>query len=747
MSQIKLVSNQLFNEFESATIEECVDFCKKQTEIGIDIETSRKYHRGIYPENVYKPGLDPYVSRIVMLQVGNLDTRYVIDARVINIQSLADVLSDSSILKVGHNLKFEGKFFLHNLGIEMRNVYDTMIAEKCISNGIDMRYSLAALSLKYLGIKPVESIDLFTDLKQMSSKYRTEDVSEEEAIAQAEQDLLEKEFIDKSTRMGFINIEDKPFTIKQIKYGAEDIVNPLLIKEKQQQAILEQGIDIGVYTENQFTQCLADMEYRGVPVDKSKWLDLYKRNYKIYLERLEFLNTYVEQNHLEFCGGNDLFSNRPLCLIEWSSSKQVIKLFKQLGIAVKERSKHTKKLEWTVGAKTLLRNLPGEYKGKFFKQEFPKHIESKEDLSLAYLLFKKSEQLVSTFGDKWLKYVHPITHRVHPNFNQYMQTGRLSSTNPNMQNIPNTSEFRACFVSKGTWLSSDYASQEVRVLAEVSEVQALQDFFKIGDPFYGDDFHSFMATMMFKVIHNDPDYIVPPKELPTGEDNPNFTKQHKEERNLSKQGTFKISFGGSGYTMAMDLGISTEEGEKFVDAWIDGFPGLRENFDQTKKLAIERGWIQLDRYTKKRYWFGRYKEMEDYRNKIYELYPNYNSLSKEQRKALPEYEDIKSYWRNYFYLLNKLQRKSLNYRIQGAAAMMMKIAILLVHRWRWDNNYQDIAYIMLPVHDEANAECLEPTITKEFREIIEQSMIKAGQYICPNVPMGADTEEANYWKH
>lgn len=491
------VGSSLFDEFNTATIEECITYCKSQKEIGIDIETSRKFIRGTYPENVYKPGLDPYVSRIVMIQIGTLERRYVVDARAVDYSGLSEILNDKSIVKVGHNLKFEGKHFLHNLGVEMRNVYDTMIAEKCIHNGKDIRYSLASLSYRYLGIKPVESIDLFTDLNSMASKYWSEAESEEEAIALAEQSLLEKEFIDKSTRLGFINIGDKPFTIKQIKYGSEDIVNPLLIKDKQQELIKEQGIEVGVYTENQFTQCLADMEYRGVPIDKTKWLSLYKKNYQTYLSRLEFLNSYVENNHKEFCGANDLFSNKSQCLIQWSSSKQVIKLFKQLGIAVKERSKHTGKLEWTVGAKTLLRKLSGQYKGKFFTNSFPESVECNEDLSLAYLLFKKSEQLISTFGKEWLKYVHPITHRVHPNFNQYMQTSRLSSNSPNMQQIPNTKEFRGCFVSKGTWLSSDYAAQEVRVLAEVSEVKALQDFFKVGDPFYGDDFIEINTYLLY----------------------------------------------------------------------------------------------------------------------------------------------------------------------------------------------------------------------------------------------------------
>lgn len=754
--ELYYIGNNLFDEFPTATIEECKEYCLKQKELGIDIETSRKYIRGTYPENVYKPGLDPYVTRIVMVQIGTLEKRFVIDARVIDLSFLKEILPNQEILKVGHNLKFEGKHFLHNLGVEMRNVYDTMIAEKCISNGKNISYSLAALSLMYLGIKPIESIDLFTNLdalvsakaSQLYSNNQFHNVSEEEMLALAEEDLLEKEFLDKSTRLGFINIGDTPFTIKQIKYGEEDIINPLKIKKLQEKKINQQKIKNGVLLENAFTQVLADMEYRGVGISKRKWLELADKNYQIYLERLRFLNTYVENNHPEFCGGNDLFTQTPSCLIQWSSSKQVIKLFKKLGIAVKERSKHTGKLEWTVGAKVLLRKLPGEYKGKFFNYSFPKTVEKNEDLTLAYLLYKKSEQLITTFGKEWLKYVHPITNRVHPNFNQYMQTGRLSSTNPNMQNIPNTSSFRSCFVSKGKWLSADYKAQEVRVLAQVTGVKDLQDFFTKGDNFFGEDFHSFVATKMFKIIHNDPDYVVPPKELPnTGERNPAFTHQHSDERNKSKNATFKMAFGGSGYTMAMDLGVSQEEGEAFVQGWFNGFEGLEKNFELTKKLAQKRGWIELDQFTKKKYFFAKFQEMSNYRNEIYKLVPHYDSLTKAQRKELPQAKEITKLWRNYFYLHNKLGRKALNYRIQGAAAMMTKIALLIIHRWRWDNKYQNVCIVFLPVHDEINGECLDQSLVKAFSDVISNSMIKAGSYICPNVLMAADTEVESFWKH
>ena len=89
-------------------------------------------------------------------------------------------------------------------------------------------------------------------------------------------------------------------------------------------------------------------------------------------------------------------------------------------------------------------------------------------------MFKKSEQAVTTFGEPWLKYVHPITVRAHSNYRQILNTARISSTNPNLNNISG-GKWRDCFeVEEGlTMVNLDYSSQEVRVLAECVEMRPL----------------------------------------------------------------------------------------------------------------------------------------------------------------------------------------------------------------------------------------------------------------------------------
>jgi len=528
---------------------ECIKtYLQDSKVIGLDIETSRKYPKNRYREDVYKPGLDPHMSRIVMIQVGDEKNKFIIDTRKYDSNvirdSLKSLLEDKTILKVGHNLKFEGKFFLQEYNIRLVNVWDTMIADKVLYNGVVQSYSLEALMDRYLGIKAKHKINLFAEIIKVSNEYNPflfQEYDEEEILQQAEDNILNQSYIDKSIRLGFLDIGDKPFTAEQLEYGESDITTPLEIYKIQSKGREDWNPIIGLKLENAFTQVLAEAELQGIPFSSERWLQAYDIAYKSYRDRESILNSYVQSNYPKFTNGVNLFSNELSCAIKWSSSKQVIDFFKHLGIAPKEKSASTKRLEYTVGAKTLFRVLPNELKGNFYKG-LDVEIVSNDTLILQYLLFKKSEQLVTTFGKDWLKYVHPITFKVHTNYNQYMISSRLSSSNPNLQQIPGLRAYRDCFTSSSL-INADFASQELRIAAEVHQVEKMMDFFKLGDGFFGEDLHSFNATQMFKVIHRDPDYIVPPKEFADGSKNKDFTKQHGKERDAAKSLGFKLNYG------------------------------------------------------------------------------------------------------------------------------------------------------------------------------------------------------------
>lgn len=160
---IYFIGNNLFDysEIETCTTEYCFNYLSKQSKLGLDIETSRKFPKGTYREDVYSPGLDPYVSRVVLLQVGDEHNQFLINTRVVSPLFLQPILGDRTILKVGHNLKFEGKHLFHNYTMLVYNVWDTMICERILYNGLNHSYSLEAVAKRHLN---AESFNLQPEL-------------------------------------------------------------------------------------------------------------------------------------------------------------------------------------------------------------------------------------------------------------------------------------------------------------------------------------------------------------------------------------------------------------------------------------------------------------------------------------------------------------------------------------------------------------------------------------------------------
>jgi DNA polymerase I-like protein with 3'-5' exonuclease and polymerase domains len=456
--------NNLYKK--TTSLDKCLSYLEDKKVIGLDIETTRKYPKNRYREDVYKPGLDPYVSKICMLQIGDLNSQFVIDARYVDISPLKEVLESNKILKVGHNLKFEVKHLLLNHGIFVQNVWDTMISERILYNGEKLSYSLEALMKRHLGYQTMEDKDLF-DLTGEFDEEDRDELDELDELDWLDGNTKEPLYVDKSIRTQFIEIGDKPFTQKQIEYGATDIVTPLQLYKLQKKGRLVDGElyypEIGFRLENTFVPVLGRIELKGVNIDVPAWLEMAEYNEKIYLEKTERLNQWVEQYYPEFTQP-DLFKGA-VCRVDWRSPKSTVAFARYLGICPKEKSKFTGKIEYTVGAKAMFKLLTNENKENFFalnELEF-KGKDDYQAFILNFLLLKKYQQLTTTFGKEWLRYIHPITGKMYCGFQQLLNTGRMSSINPNLQQIPNGKEWRKMFISaKGNQLiATDYEAQEV----------------------------------------------------------------------------------------------------------------------------------------------------------------------------------------------------------------------------------------------------------------------------------------------
>ena len=749
-----------------STLKTCLDYVKGKKYIGLDIETTRKFPKRKEAKNeVYRGGLDPYLTNVVMLQLGDLENIFVIDVRDFTKKELKPIIDylnwNSETTFVGVNLKFEGKHLRHQYDIRLKNVWDCMIVEMCLYNGLSRSYSLAGMSKEYLGVEKVEDIQLFEQEKSVTLN--------DEYLAQNENlltpfEIANTEQIDKSTRMEFVTIDKKPFNSKQILYGSDDIIYPLLIMERQMfgRKLSDKEIYMPkrlLKLENGLTQVIADMELAGMPFDPEFWSQIADNQQVLYDERLLALNTYVEQHYPKFVEQPNLFGYEQKCTIEWTSSKQVVEFFRHLDACPKEFSKSTKKVDWTVGAVALLKTLKNEYKDAYMEQKWVgfdidsngKYIVDTQKFTLAYLLFKRSEQAVTTFGKEWLRYVHPVTKRVHTSFRQILNSGRIASSSPNIQQITN-GIYRDAFVvddkDKKSLIAADFSNQEVRTVADLADEIFMIDFFQKGHPIYKDDLHMLTANLMNKA-HNPSDADFPPKG------HPDFTKFHGKKRGEAKIISFGLLYGKEAKGFAEDFGLSKEEAQEFIDNYFGAYPSLKKSMDKWAKETFEQKYIKIDDTVDRRWFTTNFEVIEKLNQDVKKFYPpeyfERGKMSQDEKARIKSnleqnHPEVKQMWRDYFGIKGSIERKSTNYKIQGTSASETKAALVMLRNELIVKNEKDIL-INICVHDEIIIECLNPNKEQEASEILSRNMTDGANVFLKNKLMKAEAVIGKTWVH
>lgn len=252
-----------------------------------------------------------------------------------------------------------------------------------------------------------------------------------------------------------------------------------------------------------------------------------------------------------------------------------------------------------------------------------------------YLEYKELKKLVSSYGEKFLRHVNPVSGRVHTTFYQILDTGRISSSGPNLQNIPNEEKrpgFRNCFI--GNLIVADYSAQEGRILADRAKEPAMIDFFLNGDG----DIHSFVGRNMFKCEVS--------KTV-----NPHLRQQGKITN-------FTIAYGGGAHKIADTFQIPIAEAKKLIDMYYTAFPALKEYFKREQEQATRAGYILIDNVTNRR----------SYNTKFLHLKQQIDSL-KAGGQAIPP-----STFATYKRQLASMERNAQNYPIQGTGGSMTKLA-------------------------------------------------------------------------
>lgn len=598
-------------------------------------------------------GRDPHTKKIICLQIGDADNQFVIDCRCINILRFKELLESKICL--GHNIKFDYKFLKH-VGIELDRVYDTMLAECILFCGYDsFGYSLKDVAQRYL------QVDL-----------------------------------DKTTRGDFFKLESQPFTDKQIEYAALDVTYLHRIRELQHINLQRYDLLLCAELEMETLKSLGDIEYNGMGFNKELWL----KNSENSEEQLMLLEKKIDSLIIkdsvlskiykpEYVQGNLFGYEQRELSINYASPLQISKIFKELGVYVDS----TDDRELSKLVRRDLDNNVISSKHKFF--------ELLQD-------YRELGKVVSTYGRSFINYVNKSTQRVHTDFWQIKQTGRISSGSkdmnaPNVQNIPADNKFRNCFVAREgfTWISSDFTGQELAIMADLSGEKVFIDAINKKE-----DLHSISATLLFGKL---------------------VTKKDKVERTAAKTLTFGLAYGMGPNKLSDKLGITIDEAKELMSKFEKAFPTVSNWLIQAGK----KGKIDMRSTT------------QDICKRI-RWYPEMR-IAKDLRSTVVEGD--KETWRKIMMIEGSTEREAKNHLIQGCGANLTKDALVQVRNLVKSYNLKyssQVAYLICTVHDQIDVE-VRDDLAEEFAKEMTEIMINCSKKYVKKVIIDVDTTRTKKW--
>lgn len=510
-----------------ATRKELIEWIKPKTVIELDTETIKNSNDA-----------EGYVFTF---QVGDSENQFVLDCTDEKNVELAKKILQTNKLKILQNAKYDIKWFL-KWGINPTNVYDTMLAEMIIN-----------LGYKAVGL----------GLDRISYRYLNVDVS--------------KEIRGQINYLGL--------TPAVVNYAATDVEYLSRIRLAQLKIIQEKGLERVLELENKVVRVFAEMEHTGIYLNKEKWLEVEKYHKNLVVEKEKELSRYLLSNpvkkrlHIVI----DLFEGEKLSNFNFNSSQQIVKVLNDLG---KEKK-----------IKELL-NLTSASSGELEK------IAYLEPFIKIYLDYKEQITNVAKYGSNFLvtkkvikrkdgseshysyPTINPNTGRVHYDYWQMVETGRVSCGSPNMQQIPSSTMHRSCFEAREgySFVSCDFSSQELVLIAEDS-----QEPVWIEATLKGWDLHSTVADMVFKKVWREGAeegclYYKEKKKC--------SCKKHKELRGTMKTINYALSYGAGYNKIAANLRISPQEAKAIIDEYFNTMKALKRTFNTLATFGRKNFYIR-----------------------------------------------------------------------------------------------------------------------------------------------------------
>jgi DNA polymerase-1 len=424
-----------------------------------------------------------------------------------------------------------------------------------------------------------------------------------------------------------------------ITFQLKECFEPLLTKREVKRVFEE--------VENPLMQVLVDMEFEGVKVDE------------------QFLNEYSKVLEADIKISEERVFEQAGVRFNLASPKQLGEVLFDI-LKIDPKAKKTKTGQYATGEDVLAK------------------LAAKHKIVDDILNFRELSKLKSTYVDALPAIVNPKTGRIHTSYAQAVAvTGRLSSTNPNLQNIPIRSErgreVRKAFIPRDPariLVSADYSQIELRVVAAISGDPNMCDAFK-----QGKDIHTATAAKV---------YGIPEAEVT------------KEQRYKAKSVNFGIIYGQGAFGLAENLGISRTEAKEIIDNYKKEFPNIQLYMDQQINKAKEQGFVET--------LMGRKRWLRDI-----------NSSN--------------------FTVRGFAERNAINSPIQGSAADMIKLAMIKIHHAMKQQHWE--SKMILQVHDELVFDAVESELPA-LKELILSCMTTAMEL--PNgVPVEAEIGQGKNW--
>jgi len=509
------------------------------------------------------------------------------------VAELRPLFENESALKIAQNAKYDYSI-LKRYGVEVcEPMFDTMVAHYLLEP--EQPHNMDYLSEIYLKYKPIPTSALIDTGKKKKEEEAPADLFA--MFDEAEEEAASSQPV----TMRDVTVE------KVAQYCCEDSDVTFQLAQLFEPILKEQGLfKLFEEIEMPLVKVLADMQLTGVRLD----VQALKESESILYDELKRLDGTLAE-----AAGHPF---NPL-----SPKAVATVLYDELHLDPKSKQRST--------AEEILQQLKGKVSDE-------KHVQLIEDI-LSYRGIKK---LLSTYIEALPQEVNSHTGRIHAQFNQTVtSTGRLSSSNPNLQNIPIRDalgrELRKAFIpDEGElFFSADYSQIELRLMAHLSQDPNMVEAF-----LEGEDIHAATAA---KIYH-----------LPVNE-------VSKLQRTKAKTANFGIIYGISVFGLASRLNIPRSEAKELIDGYFATYPKIKEYMDKSIDIAREKGYVET--------LFGR-------------------------KRMLPDIHSANATVRGY------AERNAINAPIQGTAADIIKIA--MVHIAKRISKEQLHAKLLIQVHDELN---------------------------------------------